>query len=210
MTTEELEEALAGPRAASVRRRLLARMHDISPFMKTLKQRFSVWYNQRHDRRGTLWRDRFESSLLENREEVVSYYRAYLRTAPVRSEEVEEPGDYRWSTAHGVGQEWWRVLSPWQAQVLKAADRILESVVQNLVLYPATRRRDEPCPHEPAWPEHLCRGGIVGTEPFVRHHTTRWRGRDTSVPLRDLAADARLLAARPYRRRGPPRPGQSP
>ncbi len=45
---------------------LLARMHDLSEFMKTLKQRFSIWYNRNHDNRlGTLWMDRFKSVLVE-------------------------------------------------------------------------------------------------------------------------------------------------
>jgi hypothetical protein len=34
---------------------LLARMADVSEFMKTLKQRFSVWFNKSHGRYGTLW-----------------------------------------------------------------------------------------------------------------------------------------------------------
>jgi hypothetical protein len=33
----------------------LVRMHDLSQFMKTLKQRFTQWYNKKHGRRGTLW-----------------------------------------------------------------------------------------------------------------------------------------------------------
>ena len=42
--------------AVAVRAQLLARMHDLSEFMKTLKQRFSIWYNRNHDGRlGTLW-----------------------------------------------------------------------------------------------------------------------------------------------------------
>ena len=31
------------------------RMHDLSAFMKTLLQRFSRWFNKRHDRVGRLW-----------------------------------------------------------------------------------------------------------------------------------------------------------
>lgn len=42
---------------------LLARMNDVSAFMKALKQRFSVLYNRSHQRYGTLWADRFKSIL---------------------------------------------------------------------------------------------------------------------------------------------------
>jgi hypothetical protein len=37
--------------------RLSARMYDVSEFVKTVKQRFSMWYNHKEGRRGTLWED---------------------------------------------------------------------------------------------------------------------------------------------------------
>ena len=47
-------------------------MHDLSEFMKTLKQRFSIWYNRNHDKRlGTLWTERFKSVLVEGSEKNV-------------------------------------------------------------------------------------------------------------------------------------------
>ena len=49
---------------AAVRERYLRRMWDISLFMKTLKQRFTQWFNKVHQRRGTLWEDRFKSALI--------------------------------------------------------------------------------------------------------------------------------------------------
>ena len=45
--------------------RLRARMYDVSAFMKTVKQRFTQWYNRREKRCGTLWEDRFKSVLIE-------------------------------------------------------------------------------------------------------------------------------------------------
>ena len=48
-----------------IRRKLLARMSDVSEFMKAVKQRFSVWYNRSHQRYGTLWAERFKSVLVE-------------------------------------------------------------------------------------------------------------------------------------------------
>ena len=57
-----LEEKLQqrGNEAEEIRRKLLARMGDVSEFMKTIKQRFSVWFNRTHQRYGTLWADRNE------------------------------------------------------------------------------------------------------------------------------------------------------
>ncbi len=47
--------------AASVR----ARLFDLSAFMGEFKHKFSVWFNKRNGRRGTLWEERFKSVLLE-------------------------------------------------------------------------------------------------------------------------------------------------
>ena len=49
-----MEQALAagGEAAEQIRRKLLARMGDVSEYMKALKQRFSVWYNRSHRRYG--------------------------------------------------------------------------------------------------------------------------------------------------------------
>ena len=54
-----------GEEAELIRRKLLARMFDVSEFMKTVKQRFTTWYNKSHQRYGTLWADRFKSVLVE-------------------------------------------------------------------------------------------------------------------------------------------------
>ena len=41
------------------------RMYDISTFFKELKGGYTQWFNERHDRYGTLWAERFKSVLLE-------------------------------------------------------------------------------------------------------------------------------------------------
>lgn len=64
-----IEAIIAGlkhdtPAAQAWRQRQLRLMGDVSQFMKLLKQRFSVWYNQTHKRFGPVWCDRFHSNLL--------------------------------------------------------------------------------------------------------------------------------------------------
>ncbi|MDO8543347.1 MAG: transposase, partial [Opitutaceae bacterium] len=54
-----------GPEALAWRKRQLALMGDVSPFMKLVKQRFSIWFNKTHQRFGTLWAERFKSVLVE-------------------------------------------------------------------------------------------------------------------------------------------------
>lgn len=90
---QELESG--GEDADAIRQRLLARMGDISEYMKTVKQRFSVWYNRSHQRYGTLWADRFKSVLVEGRGNPLQTMAAYIDLNPVRAGLVEDPKDYR-------------------------------------------------------------------------------------------------------------------
>lgn len=78
------------------RSRLEHRMGDVSEFMKTLKQRFSIWYNRSHSRFGTLWAERFKSAIVENAPESLKVVAAYIDLNPVRAGLVEDPADYRW------------------------------------------------------------------------------------------------------------------
>lgn len=77
--------------------KLRARMGDVSAFMKTLKQRYSMSYNARHGRTGTLWEERFKSVLVENAEGAKAAVAAYIDLNPVRAKAVADPKDYRWS-----------------------------------------------------------------------------------------------------------------
>lgn len=77
---------------------LLARMYDISQFMKTLLERFTSDFNHRHDRKGTLWESRFGSQLLERGNEAVLGAAAYIATNwPRATKNFEDPAKYRWS-----------------------------------------------------------------------------------------------------------------
>jgi len=84
-----------GDEADALRRRLLERMGDVSAFMKTLKQRFSIWFNQTHDRFGTLWAERFKSVLVEGAGNPLQTMAAYIDLNPVRAGLVADPKDYR-------------------------------------------------------------------------------------------------------------------
>jgi len=84
-----------GPVAVKWRKQQLALMCDISPFMKLFKQRFSIWFNRTHDRRGALWSERFKSVLVEGRDNVLSTMAAYIDLNPVRAGMAADPKDYR-------------------------------------------------------------------------------------------------------------------
>tara|TARA_R110002111_G_scaffold76902_2_gene121721 strand:- start:530 stop:1468 length:939 start_codon:yes stop_codon:yes gene_type:complete len=92
MTRELIQN---GPDREIIREKLLARMGDVSAFMKTLKQRFSMWFNKSHDRFGPLWSDRFKSVLVEGKGSVLQTIAAYIDLNPIRAGIVEDPKDYR-------------------------------------------------------------------------------------------------------------------
>jgi hypothetical protein len=71
-------------------------MFDLSVFMKLLKQRFTQWFNRLHQRRGTLWEERFRSVLLDGTSPILATTAAYIDLNPVRAGLVDDPKDYRW------------------------------------------------------------------------------------------------------------------
>jgi len=91
----EAELEAGSEEAEAFRRRLCARMGDVSEFMKTLKQRFTIYFNKTHDRFGTLWAERFKSVLVEGRGNPLQTMATYIDLNPVRAGLVKDPKDYR-------------------------------------------------------------------------------------------------------------------
>lgn len=91
-----------GADAAYWRKKLLARMGDISIHQKILKERFSKWYNHRKQRKGTLWSERFKSPVVELESEALSLVGAYIALNPVRAGLVQDPGEYEYSSYHAA------------------------------------------------------------------------------------------------------------
>jgi hypothetical protein len=83
------------PVLEQLRTRYLARMGNLSVFMKELKEFFTKWFNQKHERFGTLWAERFKSVLLPNCGWVIMLVAAYVDLNPVRAGQVEDPLEYR-------------------------------------------------------------------------------------------------------------------
>jgi hypothetical protein len=65
--------------------------------MKEIKQAFSWYYNHRHNRRGTLWGERFKSVIVENGETLINCL-AYIDLNPLRAGLVKRPEEYRWNS----------------------------------------------------------------------------------------------------------------
>ena len=78
------------------------RMYDLSEFMKTLKSRYTIWYNKNHEARvGTLWSDRFRSVLVEplqnaNGRAAMALIASYIELNAVRAGIVADPKEYVW------------------------------------------------------------------------------------------------------------------
>jgi putative transposase len=84
-------------RAAAIHARYTYRMHDLSEFMKALLIRFTRWFNRTHERRGTLWEERFKSVIVQSGL-AARTMAAYIDLNPVRAGMVADPADYRWSS----------------------------------------------------------------------------------------------------------------
>ena len=78
------------------------RMWDLSEFMKTLKSRYTIWYNKNHaDRVGTLWSDRFRSVMIEPLQNssgraALALIASYIELNAVRAGIVTDPKEYTW------------------------------------------------------------------------------------------------------------------
>lgn len=82
-----------------------AKFEDLSEYVKEIKQRFSVYYNRRKNRKGYFWSDRFKSVMVERGETLVNLL-AYIDLNPVRANIVKVPEEYRWcSLAYHVKQD---------------------------------------------------------------------------------------------------------
>ena len=80
------------------RNALRKRMYDLSEFMKTFKQRFSLWYCSNHGNlEGTIWQGPFHSVLVEGSRDALGAVSSYIALNPVRAGLVRDPGKYGWS-----------------------------------------------------------------------------------------------------------------
>jgi len=79
------------------RQRQMARMFNLSEFVRCVKLRFTRWHNRKHGRKGTIWEDKFGSVVVEEEERALRTMAAYIDLNPVRAGMVEDPADYRWS-----------------------------------------------------------------------------------------------------------------
>jgi len=73
------------------------RWGNLSMFMKTLNERFAVYYNRKHGTSGHFWGTRFKSVILADEEAVLSCM-AYVELNAVRASMVKRPSDYQYGS----------------------------------------------------------------------------------------------------------------
>ena len=97
LTAETLAKLLAknDVRGRELREELLGRMHDVSWLMKTIKQRFAIWFNKPRERFGPVWSERFKSVLVEGDVKALRTVSAYIDLNGVRAGLADDPKDYR-------------------------------------------------------------------------------------------------------------------
>ncbi|MBI9089029.1 MAG: transposase [Desulfobacterium sp.] len=72
----------------------------LSKMMQILSQRYTQWFNHRHDRVGHLFQGRYKAILIENNEYLLELIR-YIHLNPVRAKLVTDPLDYK-ASSHGA------------------------------------------------------------------------------------------------------------
>ena len=187
-----------GEEAEAIRRKLLARMSDVSEFMKAVKQRFSVWYNRSHQRYGTLWAERFKSVLVEGQGNPLQTMAAYIDLNPVRAGLVDDPKDYRFcgyaEAVAGVVEAKKGLVRIWSdhgAMRIDSALRVHRSLIfgkrasdpsaSEMTRKQALKVLDEEDGRLPKAVMLRCRvryftdGAILGSTEFVRGFTGAWQ-----------------------------------
>ena len=73
------------------------KLSNLSEFVREIKVGFTRYYNQRHNRRGYFWGDRFKSVIVEKGETLINCL-AYIDLNPLRAGLVDRPEEYRWNS----------------------------------------------------------------------------------------------------------------
>lgn len=87
-------ECLHRPASKELLERYQKRMGSLAEFHKLLKQRFTSWYNRRHQRRGPIWGERFHSVLVQNCPYARKMVSFYITLNSLRAGLVQDPKDY--------------------------------------------------------------------------------------------------------------------
>lgn len=99
--TKEIGVSLLGYCLMDNHVHLLVNEHNgsISDLMRSVGVSYAWWFNQKYDRSGYLFQNRFHSECVENDHYLLTVLR-YIHLNPVKAEMVGNPEDYRWSSCN--------------------------------------------------------------------------------------------------------------
>ncbi len=181
----------------------IRRMWNLSNFMKSLKQRFSTFYNRNNNRKGTLWEERFRSIIVEGEESALLTMALYIDLNPVRAGIATDPVDYRFcgygeavgggesaraglsSLMHGKSNAWTAVHSEYRRLLYVTGE---ESSVRKGFRSEETKAVEAAQGHLPAGAallhriRYLSEGVILGSRCFIDRWLSQneWRFRQRS------------------------------
>jgi len=70
---------------------------DLAKIMQCLTQAYTVWFNNKYNKVGRLWQNRFKSMLIQKDKYLIDCLE-YIELNPVRAKIVSSPVDYSWSS----------------------------------------------------------------------------------------------------------------
>ncbi|MFZ5634720.1 MAG: REP-associated tyrosine transposase [Bacillota bacterium] len=88
--------------------------NDISTVMKSINVSYARYFNDKYNRVGHLFQDRFQSELVEDDRYLLELSR-YIHRNPVEAHMVKHPGDYRWSSYNiyiGKAEDEYHLVDP--------------------------------------------------------------------------------------------------
>ena len=201
MARIEVALGAGGEVRAAMRALLIGRMASLPMFMKMLKQRYSILFNRKFDRLGTLWEGLFRSVLVENTRATIRVVAAYIDLNAVRAGIVGDPKDYRFSgygEAMGSGRlkryALWSRIADGRSQ---STEDVAAHYQQFLYVSASDPRKGRSLPAEdvarvrkqggrlgPAQMlrcrlRYMTQGAVIGTQNFVKEWT-RKRRRDAA------------------------------
>ncbi len=71
---------------------------DISKIMHSINRWYARWYNERYERKGHFWEDRFHGELIKDDFQLLATMR-YIDLNPVKAGLCKNPGDWKYSGA---------------------------------------------------------------------------------------------------------------
>ena len=74
------------------------KIDGLSKMMQMLGRYYVQYFNYNYQRTGTLWEGRYKACLISSEQYLLTCMR-YIELNPLRAQMVEEPGQYRWTSA---------------------------------------------------------------------------------------------------------------